>query len=125
MVCNHPGMTGLVTRYLIIALLTLGIVLPQASAALAGLGLLDGRLIVICTGDGLRTIRINDDGEPVETAQKVDLCALVHAADTSERALPAAIAPRYLFTTGKTLAGPVSLTAHFFSPSLPRGPPLA
>lgn len=117
-------MTGFVSRYVIIALLVLGIILPQASAALAGLGLADGRAVVICTGDGLRTIHINDDGEPVEISHDAEFCALVYAADTSGRFLPAATASRFLYTTGRPLAGPVSLTAHSFSPALPRGPPL-
>ncbi len=64
-------------------LLALILVLPQSSAVLAGLGLADGRVMVICTGDGLRTITLDDAGTPVEVSSETEVCALVHAVDTS------------------------------------------
>lgn len=61
--------------------LMLGVIAPKASAALASLGLSRGDVIVICTGEGLRTIRLDDTGKPVELTKAPELCLLSHALD--------------------------------------------
>lgn len=61
--------------------LILGTVAPKATAALASLGLSRGDIIVICTGEGLRTLRLDEAGEPVELTKTPEHCLLVHALD--------------------------------------------
>ncbi len=62
---------------LLLGVLT-GIVLPNSSVALAQLGLLDGRIMVICTGHSLRTIVLDADGQPVESRRTEAPCLLAH-----------------------------------------------
>ncbi len=114
-----------VSRYLILAVLTLGILLPQASAVMAGLGLVDGRVVVICTGDGLRTLRIDDTGVPVEISQEAELCALVHALDISGADAPPDGAWRLIHTSEFALPEIRRSADITHSPSQPRAPPLA
>lgn len=71
----------------------LGITLPKSTAALAELGLIDARVIVICTGTTLETLVLDAEGNPVRVDHAAHPCLLAHAADTatpaSPRALPA------------------------------------
>ncbi|WP_434286432.1 hypothetical protein [Celeribacter sp. SCSIO 80788] len=53
-------------RPLLLLALLLGIVGPRSSALLAELGLIRTQVIVICTGDGLQTITLDADGNPIE-----------------------------------------------------------
>ncbi len=111
------------SRYLVLSLLAVGLLLPQASAAVAGLGLADGRVLVICTGDGLRVVRISDAGEPVEISQDVEICALLHAVDTAEKALPQADMQRLLYTSDLALPVPVQPAQGAYAQAQPRAPP--
>jgi hypothetical protein len=72
----------------LVFLTILGLLLPRMSAAVATMapGVVT---LVICTGDGLRTIRIDPDGTPVEVSDHPDHCVLSHAADTAVRVVPA------------------------------------
>jgi len=67
-------------RHILVLALIIGIVAPMSSAALARLGVIDARVMVICTGDAMRTIVIGPDGQPVELSGEPEPCALVHAA---------------------------------------------
>ncbi|MDF1871049.1 hypothetical protein [Vannielia sp.] len=84
-------MFATLSRLLLICTLLLGLVFPKATAVLAGLGLAGGETIVICTGDGLITLRIAPDGTPMEvpdaTAEAEQPCTMSHAAlpDVSAR----------------------------------------
>lgn len=73
-------------RGVLVLLAMLGILMPKVSAAVATLAP-SVETVVICTGDGLRTIRIDPDGSPVPISHHADHCLLTHAADT---AVPAA-----------------------------------
>ena len=117
-------MTNLIARYLIPALVALGIVMPQASAALAGIGLAGGQIIVICTGDELRHVRIDQDGNPVEMPDEVMFCALLHAVDTGSNALLAENELRLLYVDGLLLDRTYPYVFEAFSQSLPRAPPV-
>ncbi|MEO3415172.1 hypothetical protein AAFO92_10985 [Roseovarius sp. CAU 1744] len=118
-------MNAMVARYVFLGLLCLGILLPQGSALLAAAGLADGRVLVICTGDGLRTIRISDEGEPVEISQEAELCALVDTTDTSAMSRLPGSAPHLLYATAPALPHPPE--AFVFARFLPRSraPPVS
>lgn len=80
-------------RTLLICLTILGLLAPRISAGLA-LAAPGAQTVVICTGMGMQTLRLDAEGNPLpaEEAQP-DLCLLVHAADTAMRmALPPAAA---------------------------------
>lgn len=113
-----------VSRYLILAFLALGLLLPQASGVMAGLGLADGRLVVICTGDGLRTLRIDDAGDPVEVSQEAELCALVHATHLAGADVPQTAAPRLIQSADFSLPKAPCAACFARSPSQPRAPPV-
>lgn len=118
-------MTRLAARTLPILLVILGLLAPQGSGVIAALGLADGRVVVICTGDGLRTLRTGEDGTPSELSQTADPCALVHAGGTAAAATPPIAAETLLYAgmaIRPRLSRHVSLA---FRPSLPRAPPLA
>lgn len=71
-------------RLLLIVGVILGVVLPKSSAALAGLGVIDARVVVICTGQGMQMIAVDDDGNPVPQVHAqtgMPPCLLVHALD--------------------------------------------
>ncbi|WP_304618092.1 hypothetical protein [Paracoccus sp. (in: a-proteobacteria)] len=61
----------------------LGVVLPKSSAVLAGMGVVDSRTVLICTGHGLTEITLTEPGEtpsaPVDRHEAP--CLLVHALD--------------------------------------------
>lgn len=63
----------------------LGVVLPKSSAALADLGLINARTVVICTGQGLEVITLTADGTPAEdmpaATHDEPPCLLVHTLD--------------------------------------------
>lgn len=106
-------------------LVVLGILAPQGSALLAAAGLADGRVLVICTGDGLRTLRIGADGAPVEVSDRATYCALVHAIDTGAGVAPAPAPRRIVHALARPLAAFPARAARTARPSLPRAPPAA
>lgn len=73
-------------RFLQICLLIgvmLGIVGPKSSALMAELGLIDARVIVICTGNGLETITLDENGNPIQGGpERHEPCPLIDAVDT-------------------------------------------
>ena len=114
-----------VTRTILLIATILGILLPQGSAFLASMGLAKGQLIVICTGDGMRTIRLDDHGNPVETGEESEFCALTHAAQTSMRPVLTEANIRFLFTAGNHPDGALITISAPVSTRLPRAPPMA
>lgn len=58
-----------------------GLIVPKSTVLLAELGIISGDVIVICTGEGLRQISLDADGNPVEVSMDSDPCALSHATD--------------------------------------------
>lgn len=63
----------------------LGIVGPKSSALMAELGLIDARVIVICTGNGLETILLDANGNPVNAEpMRHDPCPLTDATQTPD-----------------------------------------
>lgn len=69
------------SRIVLVMLLSVSLLLPMVSTALAAIGLSGSERIVICTGNGLQAITLDAEGNPSEPAQGVDEeipCALVH-----------------------------------------------
>ena len=61
---------------------------PFASGWAMALGLADGRLMVICSGDGLRTIYIDENGDATQISDEAIACVLKSAVGTAKPALP-------------------------------------
>ncbi len=80
-----------VVRLLLLLGVLVGIVLPKSSVALAQLGLIDGQVLVICTGSGFQTLVLDKGGTPVGSSHAAHPCLLVHATDTASAVLPCAI----------------------------------
>lgn len=61
----------------------LGVVLPKSSAVLADMGMIDDRMVVICTGHGLVQVSLADmaSDSPDPAPLHEDTCLLVHSLD--------------------------------------------
>ncbi|SDF28736.1 hypothetical protein [Limimaricola pyoseonensis] len=71
-------------RLLLLTGALLGVLLPQASAALATFDPFGLRAVVICTGHGLETLVLDRDGNPVERSPgPPHHCLLLDATDTA------------------------------------------
>lgn len=58
----------------------LGVVLPKSTAALADIGVIDDRAVVICTGHGLVQVSLAEPAQGHDAAPDHDhACLLVHA----------------------------------------------
>jgi hypothetical protein len=91
---------------------------------LAQLGLIDGQVLVICTGTGLETIILGADGTPIESSHTSHPCLLVHATDTSTSVLPPIVRATFAsltFPSGDKTDAPGTLHRHDADP---RAPPL-
>lgn len=62
----------------------LGVVLPKSSAALAQFGVIDARVVVICTAQGLQRITLGGDDDAPRVRHEAP-CLLVHALDGAAR----------------------------------------
>ncbi len=72
-----PFYNLLLTTFLIFGILT-----PKISPVLSMVFGSDARTIVICTGDGLQRITLDDSGNPVSEGEVIsDLCLQVSAAE--------------------------------------------
>jgi hypothetical protein len=60
-----------------------GLIVPKSTVLLAELGIINGHVIVICTGEGLRKITLDADGNAIEVDMESDPCAMNHATDGS------------------------------------------
>lgn len=112
-------------RHILTFAIMLGIVAPMSTAALARLGAIDSRVMVICTGDALHTVRIGENGQPLEVSDDGAHCALGHAAF-------AGVPGRTEAPALRRLAGPEPAQVQSLAtppaphlPSLPRAPPVA
>lgn len=91
---THKGsMPTRVLRLLVLLLTLLGLLMPRVSGAAASI-VPGGTTVVICTGQGMMTLRIDETGKPVPIADQPDHCILAHAVDTTARAeVPPLLAP--------------------------------
>lgn len=113
-----------VARSLLIVLTILGILMPRISAAIA-FAASGVETVVICTGDGLRTIRIDADGNPVPVTEHPDHCLFAHVADTAVRAVPPALPATLVATVPRRSGDLVVLSAERAVRPPPRAPPAA
>ncbi|MCF3972731.1 DUF2946 family protein [Paracoccus salsus] len=77
-------MIARILRLLVVLGVILGVVLPKASAALAGLGLSNARSVLICTGHGMQRVDLKPGHGPHHApapSHDEPLCLLVHALD--------------------------------------------
>ncbi len=81
-------MRALIAKYVLVATLSVGLILPMMGAVLVDLvpGVTS---FVICTGEGMTVITVDAEGNPVETptAQTGD-CVFVDTGVTTARAVP-------------------------------------
>ncbi len=113
-----------VLRLLLVLGVLTGIVLPKSSAALAQLGLISGQVLVICTGTGLETIVLGEDGDPVETRHSAHPCLLVHATDTSTPVLPPLVRAHFASLTFQPVGSAEAPGFPHRHDARPRAPPL-
>ncbi|WP_339854031.1 DUF2946 family protein [Roseovarius nubinhibens] len=114
-----------VLRLLILVTLLTGVTLPKATAALASLGLSGSQTIVICTGEGLRTITLSADGTPVEQPETQDHdCLLVQAIAPPPTALPERPQPLVIARLSALAAATTHARARPLFDAPARAPPL-
>lgn len=115
---------SVVRLFLLLGVLT-GIVLPKSSAVLAELGVIRGQVLVICTSDGLQTLVLDRDGNPVEIKHESHPCLLVHATDTAKAITPLLIEPDLVPLDGMLRANVLAPNPAPGLDARPRAPPLA
>lgn len=117
-------MRAYTTRLLATLVLMASLLAPFASGWAMALGVADGRLFVICTGDGLRTIYVDENGDATQLSEKAVACVLKSAVDTAQAVRPYTKEGRLLYT-GRT--APIDTADPHTSirlSALPRAPPL-
>ena len=87
------------------------------------LGLADGRLMVICSGDGLRTIYIDENGDATQISDEAIACVLKSAVGTAKPALPERNAERLLFVNETCEHRGIGQSSHAYLAPQPRAPP--
>ncbi|MEL7012281.1 MAG: hypothetical protein AAFO72_03265 [Pseudomonadota bacterium] len=112
------------TKYLATLFLMAALLAPFASGWAMALGLGDGRLMVICSGDGLRTIYIDENGDATQVSDEVINCVLKSAADTSTPIRPERSADQLLFVTKTHNHHELGQSGYAFFTPHPRAPPL-
>ena len=113
------GMRARLTRSLAALVLLVSLLAPFAGGWAMALGLAEGRILVICTGDGLRTIYV-----ATYLTKDAVSCALKSAADTAQAALPNGLAERLLFIAEAPVFGAVLVARDGFLAHFPRAPPM-
>lgn len=77
-------MSGPLIRRALLVLTILGLLMPRVSGVVASA--VPGMVtVVICTGQGLTTIRLDDAGKPLPVIDHSDHCLFAHAVDTAAR----------------------------------------
>ena len=118
------GMRARLTRSLATLVLLVALLAPFAGGWAMALGLAEGRILVICTGDGLRTIYVDQHGEATDLSKDAVSCVLKSAADTAQAALPNGLAERLLFIAEASVFGAVLVARDGFPAHFPRAPPM-
>jgi hypothetical protein len=110
-------------RVVLTAFVILGLLVPRISAVVASAAP-GGMTVVICTGSGLQTIRIDEDGTPVQVGHQVDHCVLSHTADTAVRVEPAPTVAPVAWNVERP-GDQVRASGYQAARPPPRAPPLA
>ena len=111
------------TKCLATLILVVALLAPFASGWAMALGLADGRLMVICSGDGLRTIYIDENGDATQVSDEAINCVLKSAADTAKPIQPQRSAGRLLFVTETRHHHEIGQSAYAYFAPHPRAPP--
>ncbi len=111
-------------RSLLVLLTILGLLMPRVSGVAASV-VPGGMTVVICTGQGMMTLRIDDDGNPVPVADQPDHCVLAHAADTAVRAEVPPLAAPVLDTVARPAGDLIRAEGYRAARPPPRAPPAA
>lgn len=88
------------------------------------LGVSEGRIFVICTGDGLRTFHIDENGDATQLSDEAIACILKSATDTAKAIRPERGAQRLLFVAPSPHVVDLLQKDRFRLASLPRAPPV-
>ena len=112
------------TRLFATLVLVVSLLAPFASGWAMALGVADGRLLVICSGDGLRTIYIDENGDATQLSEEAVQCVLKSAADTVQAIKPARHGERLLFVAQAVPAPSADLNTPAYLAPHPRAPPL-
>ncbi|TQV68403.1 hypothetical protein [Aliiroseovarius halocynthiae] len=77
-------------RIILVLVLSLAIILPKVGSAVQMVLLGDLQVVVLCTGDGIVTIRLDAQGNPVETAEDANSapCIMGDILQADARAVP-------------------------------------
>jgi hypothetical protein len=111
-----------VPRLVLVALLILGLLMPRISAVAASV--VPGvSMVVICTGQGVITLRIDENGNPVPLADHSDHCLLAHAADTAPRMEGAPVHARVAEAVPRPTGDLIRAESHRATRPPPRAPP--
>lgn len=115
-------MPARVPRPVLIALMILGLLMPRVSAVAAsvvpGVG-----TVVICTGHGMMTLRIDESGTPASVAGHPDHCLLASAADTAPRVELAPLHAPVVDTVQRPAGDLIRAEGHRAARPPPRAPP--
>ncbi|TPE46987.1 DUF2946 family protein [Amaricoccus solimangrovi] len=116
-------MSGPLIRRALLVLTILGLLMPRVSGVVASA--VPGMVtIVICTGQGLTTIRFGDAGKPVPVIDHPDHCLFAHATDTATRAEVAAPLARVVDATPRAGGALIRASGTTAPRPPPRAPPL-
>lgn len=114
-----------IAAHLAALLVVLGILAPQSAGLLAAAGLTKERVLIVCTGDGVRLIQFGTDGAPVEVSEDSQHCALVHTTGTVAAIAPAPAPQRLAIADAGPLTRQPAQATQPVLPSRPRDPPAA
>lgn len=111
-------------RSALIVLTVLGLLMPRVSAAVS-LVAPGTQVVVICTGDGLRTLVIGPDGKPTLAGHQTEHCLLAPSVDAPWRVVVEAPAPLLVGQVGGPSGDLVRGAGDVGARPLPRAPPAA
>lgn len=109
-------------RPLLLLLTILALVMPRVSGAVASVtpGVMT---YVICTGQGMVTVRVDANGNPVSVVDQPDHCLLSHAIDTSARVVLTPLILPIVDTLTRPTGGLVRAAGYTAARPPPRAPP--
>ncbi|MEL6647717.1 MAG: hypothetical protein AAFQ05_08430 [Pseudomonadota bacterium] len=97
---------------------------PFASSWAMALGVADGRLLIICSGDGLRTIYIDENGDATHVSDEAVACVVKSTVDTAQAIAPEDRLDTLLFVADAALVETLDVKPSAHPAPLPRAPPV-
>ncbi|MEL7253336.1 MAG: hypothetical protein AAGL23_04125 [Pseudomonadota bacterium] len=117
-------MKAQLTRILATWLLVFSLLTPFAGGWAMALGLGEGRIFVICTGDGLRSFHMDENGDATPLSDEAIACVLSSAANTADAVRTEPGAQRLLYVTAVAPLPDLSKKDRLHLAPLPRAPPM-